>query len=99
MLLHEIEQFQLPYAGGCDLGTRTVEPHLSALRIFAGYAGWSPGQLDDELARGSWAVVPADDPVLDAFRSDTERMWAAVLTRAGGTLAWWPRCPADPEMN
>ena len=33
-LLHEHEQFRLPYAGGCDLGTRTVEPHLSALRSF-----------------------------------------------------------------
>ena len=33
-LLHSHESFQLPYAGGCDLGTRTVEPHLSALRSF-----------------------------------------------------------------
>src|SRR6185437_2101974 len=33
-LLHEHESFQLPYVGGCDLGTRTVEPHLSALRAF-----------------------------------------------------------------
>ena len=31
-LLHEHDAFQLPYAGGCDLGTRTVEPHLAALR-------------------------------------------------------------------
>jgi hypothetical protein len=33
-LLHELSSFQLPYAGGCDLGTRTIEPHLSALRPF-----------------------------------------------------------------
>ena len=33
-LLHEHDAFQLPYAGGCDLGTRTVEPHMSALRPF-----------------------------------------------------------------
>ncbi len=33
-LLHEQSSFQLPYAGGCDLGTRTVEPHMSALRPF-----------------------------------------------------------------
>jgi UDP-N-acetylglucosamine 1-carboxyvinyltransferase len=33
-LLHEHPEFQLPYAGGCDLGTRTVEPHLFALRQF-----------------------------------------------------------------
>jgi UDP-N-acetylglucosamine 1-carboxyvinyltransferase len=33
-LLHRSEDFQLPYAGGCNLGTRTVEPHMSALRPF-----------------------------------------------------------------
>ena len=33
-LLHRAEEFQLPYAGGCDLGTRTVEPHMIALRPF-----------------------------------------------------------------
>lgn len=33
-LLHDHEEFSLPYAGGCDLGTRTVEPHLTALRSF-----------------------------------------------------------------
>jgi UDP-N-acetylglucosamine 1-carboxyvinyltransferase len=33
-LLHDYPEFRLPYAGGCDLGTRTVEPHLSALRAF-----------------------------------------------------------------
>ncbi|MGY5764709.1 UDP-N-acetylglucosamine 1-carboxyvinyltransferase [Brachybacterium sp. DNPG3] len=33
-LMHREEEFQLPYAGGCDLGTRTVEPHMTALRPF-----------------------------------------------------------------
>ena len=33
-LLHRADAFELPYAGGCDLGTRTVEPHMSALRPF-----------------------------------------------------------------
>ena len=33
-LLHEFDTFELPYAGGCDLGTRTVEPHMTALRQF-----------------------------------------------------------------
>lgn len=33
-LLHDRPHFRLPYAGGCDLGTRTVEPHLTALRAF-----------------------------------------------------------------
>ena len=33
-LLHREDAFDLPYAGGCDLGTRTVEPHMAALRPF-----------------------------------------------------------------
>ncbi|WP_106586428.1 helix-turn-helix domain-containing protein [Murinocardiopsis flavida] len=33
-LMHQLDEFQLPYAGGCDLGTRTVEPHMTALRRF-----------------------------------------------------------------
>lgn len=33
-LLHEYDEFQLPYAGGCDLGSRTIEPHMTALRHF-----------------------------------------------------------------
>ena len=33
-LLHRYEKFRLPYAGGCSLGTRTVEPHLKALDAF-----------------------------------------------------------------
>ena len=77
-----------------DLG-----PHLTALRIFAGYAGWAPDQLEGELDEGSWAVVEVADPVVDAFLADPGALWANVLRRAGGTLAWWIHCPADPGLN
>jgi putative transcriptional regulator len=76
-----------------------LAPQLDALRIFAGYAGWAPGQLDDELLRGSWAVIDAGDPIVDAFHIDPDDLWSAVLRRAGGTLAWWPLCPSDPGLN
>lgn len=82
-----------------DTSPDDLAPRLHALRIFAGYAGWSPGQLDDELLEGSWAVVEVGDPVLDAFLSDPEDLWGAVLSRQDGTLAWWVNCPADPGMN
>lgn len=87
--------------GIIDLDTPPDElaPQLHALRIFAGYAGWSPDQLDGELEEGAWAVVEVADPVLDAFLSDREDLWRAVLTRQGGTLAWWVNCPADPSVN
>jgi len=87
--------------GLIDLDTPVDEiaPHLQALRIYAGYAGWAPGQLQDEIDRGSWAVVAAGDPVSDAFLADPDSLWGAVLRRAGGTLAWWPSCPSDPAVN
>ena len=82
-----------------DVPVDALVPHLQALRIYAGYAGWSPGQLEDELDRGSWAVVRPGDIVTDAFLADPEHLWSAVLRRAGGTLAWWPLCPSDPGLN
>lgn len=87
--------------GIIDLDTPPDElaPQLNALRIFAGYAGWSPDQLEGELEEGAWAVVEVADPVLDAFLSDREDLWRAVLTRQGGTLAWWVHCPQDPSVN
>ena len=82
-----------------DTPADVLVPHLQALRIYAGYAGWAPGQLEDELDRGSWAVVHPGDLVSDAFLADPEQQWSAVLRRAGGTLAWWPRHPGDPSVN
>ena len=82
-----------------DTSPDDLVPHLRALRIYAGYAGWAPGQLRDELERGSWAVVAAEDPVVDVFHVEPVDLWRAVLCRAGGTLAWWPGCPIDPTLN
>jgi putative transcriptional regulator len=82
-----------------DTPVDALLPHLQALRIYAGYAGWSPGQLEDEIEGGSWAVVTPGDLVVDAFHVPASDLWGAVLRRAGGTLAWWPRCPSDPAVN
>ena len=44
-----------------------------ALRLFIGYAGWAPGQLDYELARGSWRVLPGSDDLV--FDDEPETLW------------------------
>ena len=67
------------------------------LRVFAGYAGWGPGQLDDELERDDWIVEPATAD--DVFAEDPEALWANVLIRKGGQYALLARMPDDPSLN
>jgi len=59
-LLHELNEFRLPYVGGCDLGTRTVDPHLNALRAFGLNVNAKTGFYDvkvDRSVRPSSAIV------------------------------------------
>ena len=70
---------------------------LEELRVFSGYAGWGPGQLEAELAGGDWVVV-ASEPG-DAFSADPEAMWRDVLRRRGGRAALYGDFPLDPRLN
>jgi len=74
-----------------------VAAAVTAVRVFAGYAGWGAGQLEDEVAEGAWYVVPAD-PV-DAFTDDPEHLWRTVLARQEGELARVAQVPEDPRLN
>ncbi|GAB2682640.1 YqgE/AlgH family protein [Thalassiella azotivora] len=87
------------HLGLVDLDTppEVVVAEVDAVRIFAGYSGWSPGQLEDEIAEGSWFVLPAEPA--DAFSADPEELWPAVLRRQGGDLALVATFPDDPSMN
>jgi putative transcriptional regulator len=66
-------------------------------RVFAGYAGWSGGQLEAELDQGDWIVHPAEPE--DVFTDVPEELWSTVLTRMGGTYALIARMPRDPSVN
>jgi putative transcriptional regulator len=66
-------------------------------RVFAGYAGWGPGQLDAELAREDWFVAPAG--IDDIFDPDADELWQRVLARKGGHFAVVARMPIDPSVN
>ena len=74
---------------------------LTHLRIFAGYAGWAGGQLEEELKEGAWFVVAAtsDGGFTDAFSADPDTLWRAVLRRQGGDLAMVSTYLADPSLN
>jgi len=80
-----------------DTDPTDVVQALSGLRVFAGYAGWSPGQLEGEIEEGAWYVVDAEPR--DAFTDDPEGLWRAVLRRQGGDLAMVATYPEDPTLN
>jgi putative transcriptional regulator len=80
-----------------DLPPDDVLPALSRLRVYAGYAGWSPGQLEGEVDEGAWWVVDALPD--DAYRRDPASLWRAVLRRQGPPLAYAVTLPEDPGLN
>ena len=66
-------------------------------RVFAGHAGWAPGQLDGELDDDGWIVIEADRE--DCFTDDPGGLWEAVLRRQGGDLSLIATMPYDPTLN
>jgi putative AlgH/UPF0301 family transcriptional regulator len=71
---------------------------LTGLRVFAGYAGWSAGQLAGEIAEGAWACVPGRPGDILSGLSGPE-LWRAVMGRQRGSLAVLSTAPADPAAN
>ena len=67
------------------------------LRLFAGYAGWTAGQLEAEIEEGSWFTVDPDPD--DPFGPHPSRLWQAVLARQPGRLARYALYPVDPTVN
>ena len=78
-----------------------IEPEalgeLRRARVYVGYAGWGPGQLDGELEEGSWIVEPARPD--DVFTDDPEGLWSEVLRRKGGPFTLLAAMPPDPSRN
>jgi putative transcriptional regulator len=72
-------------------------PAIESLRVYAGYAGWSPGQLEAEIDEGAWYVVGAEPD--DVFAAEPERLWRDVLHRQDGDLAFLATYPDDPGLN
>ena len=70
---------------------------LRRARVYVGYAGWGPGQLDDELDEGSWIVEAARAD--DVFTHEPDDLWSAVLRRKGGPFGVLAAMPPDPSRN
>jgi putative transcriptional regulator len=80
-----------------DLVPDSLLTHLSGVRVFSGYAGWGEGQLEAEIAEGSWYVVEALPS--DLLSDQPHLLWRQVLRRQPGELAYVSTFPDDPTMN
>lgn len=74
-----------------------IQPSLLGVRVFAGYSGWGPGQLEAEMAVDSWIIEPAR--VEDVFTDAPDSLWSKVLERKGPEYKRLSRMPFDPSMN
>ncbi len=87
-----------------DVGFASSEGDLEELgeavrraRVFAGYSGWGPGQLEAELEEESWLVEPAEG--VDLFPEPGDDLFGSVLRRKGGTYRVLALMPEDPSTN
>jgi len=71
-------------SGSVDTLRRMLErdAHAADVHTYLGYAGWSPGQLDAELARGDWIVTPAD--AASIFDTPPADVWRDLMRRNAG---------------
>ncbi len=80
-----------------DEDPRTLGDEIEAVRVFAGYAGWSPGQLEQELWQGAWVAVDAQPG--DVFTATPATLWRDVLARQRGSLRLLATYPEDVARN
>ena len=78
-------------------GARDQPVELGGARLFSGYAGWAPDQLEAELAEGAWFVL--DAVAADVFCTDADRLWHDVMRRQGGELSLLATYPSHPSLN
>ena len=85
-----------PWLGTIDLDAAAADA-VEEVRVFAGYAGWSPGQLEAEVQEGGWWVVDALPG--DCFSPEPSLLWRQVLRRQPMPLALVASYPPDPSLN
>jgi putative transcriptional regulator len=108
LILHRIRQSvpesQPIFDGVCLGGDLSALEEVSSegetddlVRVYMGYAGWAPGQLQFELSLGSWIILPADLKLV--FARDPLKMWPDVMRSLGGNFRLYATMPPDPTAN
>ncbi len=67
------------------------------IKVFAGYAGWSPGQLEDEIKRNAWLVHPGSLELV--FDSSPEQLWQKIMRQKGWKYRLIADMPEDVSLN
>jgi putative transcriptional regulator len=82
---------------GSDAGLlkRIIAEGRSEFRLYAGYSGWAPGQLDYELSRGDWHLLPADSSYV--FSEDPGKVWSELIEQVDIRSAVGPRGGAQGQ--
>jgi len=80
-----------------DAPVEVVEPGVSQMRVFAGYAGWGKGQLEEEIDEGAWFLLDMCDG--DVFGRGDQDLWRVVLRRQNSDLSLLSTMPEDPTAN
>jgi putative transcriptional regulator len=87
----------LGFVPGDEEDTDALAAAIVRARVYAGHAGWGPGQLEGELAEEAWIVETPQREEL--FSAEPEQLWAAVLRRMGREFALLSTMPPDPSLN
>ena len=80
-----------------DADLPLIAASIRRARVFAGYSGWSAGQLDAELEADGWIL--AEPSPEDVFADPDDSLWSTVLRRKGGAYAVLATIPPDPSLN
>ncbi len=70
---------------------------MQKIKLFAGYAGWSAGQLEDEMKRKAWVSHPASLELV--FDTDPAQLWQLILKQKGWKYKLLSQMPEDLSMN
>lgn len=70
---------------------------IDDVKIFSGYSGWSPMQLDDEVLKKVWTVVDVYN--LDYTLPNDQTLWKSIMQNLGGEYLLWANSPEDISLN
>src|SRR5436190_3985031 len=79
----------------CDIG-ESFSPERK-IKMFAGYAGWSPGQLEEEMKRNAWLSHPASLDLV--FETNPGQLWQSILQKKGWKYKLLSQMPEDISLN